>query len=91
MGTIPVLAPNMVVAKESAPSKKRGLSLEEKRKRLCEYFLEKVDITLNTGTFNLLLVPFVERLFPIERARKARAQSDRHCQPNRQGRLAEFG
>ncbi len=33
----------MAVAKDSAPAKKgRGLSLEEKRKRLSEYFLDKV-------------------------------------------------
>ena len=38
----------MAVAKDAAPAKKgRGLSLEEKRKRLCEYFLEKVSVKLS--------------------------------------------
>ena len=37
----------MAVAKDAAPAKKgRGLSLEEKRKRLCEYFLEKVGVKI---------------------------------------------
>jgi hypothetical protein len=40
----------------SAPKKGRGLSFEEKRKRLGEYFLEKVKLMMTLVPYSKLIV-----------------------------------
>lgn len=61
----------------SAPKKGRGLSFEEKRKRLGEYFLEKVKLMMTLVPYSKLIV-FLEGLFSIKRFRKIGTKSYRN-------------
>ena len=66
----------------TAPVKKggRGLSFDEKRRRLSEYFLEKV-ITKVSNFYCFYIRTNVEGLFPIKRLGKIGTKSDRNCYP----------
>ena len=74
---------------QAAPAKKgRGLSFEEKRKRLGEYFLEKVRVS-KIGMWLLILI-LLEGLFSIKRFGKISSKGHGNCEPIREGSFTKF-
>lgn len=69
-----------------APKKGRGLSFEEKRKRLGEYFLEKVILEKSIH----FLPIFVEGLFPIKRFGKDGPKGHWDCDAISKGSFTKF-